>query len=61
METTTRTMDVARLLKVELSHNPYSGNFFIDFWDDGKCLGSVKITEQQAHWYSIVLQIKITV
>lgn len=49
-----------RLLTVMLSHNPTSGNFFIDFYNDGKlCLGSIVINEQQAIWYSRELGIKI--
>jgi len=50
---------VERLLTVELSRNPTSGNFFIDFSDNGVVLCSVKITEAQALWYGTQLSIKI--
>lgn len=49
----------SKTLSVSISHHEHTGNFFICFEENGKCLSAVKVTEPQALNYSNEFGIKI--
>lgn len=46
---------------VKVSHNPHSGNFFIDLWEGEKYVVSVKVAEGVAEGISRNTGIKIMI
>lgn len=59
MENNIQVKEEKKSLIVDMSYHEHSGNFFINFSDEAGCIVSVRVTENQAMFYSNQLGIKV--